>query len=46
MWYQEDNVQYQVCSSTNGEDPACQDSLPIAFDPADHTKYLNVDMGC
>ena len=42
MFYQEDNVNYQVCSSTNGEDPNCSDNLDITDSIDDHLDYLNV----
>ena len=45
MWYQEDNVNYQVCSSTEGEDPNCSDSLDLNDSVSDHLTYLGVKVG-
>ncbi len=42
VWYQEDNVTFQVCDPNNGEDPNCSDSLDIAVSVDDHLNYLNV----
>jgi hypothetical protein len=44
VWYQENNVDFKVCSDVDGEDPTCADSLPLPISGSDHTDYLNVDM--
>ena len=31
----------QVCSTTDGEDPTCSDSLPLPISVDDHLDYLN-----
>jgi hypothetical protein len=38
--YQENNVNFQVCSGTNGEDPACSDGLTLPISIPDHLVYL------
>ena len=44
VWYNEASTSYKVCSTTDGEDPTCMDSLPLPISGSDHTNYLGVDM--
>ncbi len=38
-----DASQLHVCDATNGEDPACSDSVPLTeYSPADHMTYTGV----
>ena len=41
VWYQENNVDYKVCSASDGEDPSCSNSLPLPISVDDHLNYLN-----
>lgn len=41
VWYQEDNVQYQVCNGS-GEDPNCSDSLDAPISIEDHLHYMGI----
>ncbi len=45
VFYQEDNVSYQVCSTRDGEDSSCSDGLPITVSIPDHLVYLNYPLG-
>ena len=48
VWYNEASTSYKVCSTTDGEDPTCMDSLPLPIDTSDHDTYLNypIDGAC
>lgn len=41
VWYQSDNVQYQVCNGS-GEDPNCSDSLDFPDSIDDHLNYMGI----
>jgi hypothetical protein len=43
VWYQENNVDYQVCNGS-GEDPSCSDSLLAPISIPDHLNYLGVQL--
>jgi len=40
-----DSLNFKVCSSTNGEDPKCSDSI-IADSAADHLEYFGIHESC
>eukprot|EP01101_Sappina_pedata_P001080 TRINITY_DN11191_c0_g1_i1.p2 TRINITY_DN11191_c0_g1~~TRINITY_DN11191_c0_g1_i1.p2 ORF type:complete len:320 (-),score=119.69 TRINITY_DN11191_c0_g1_i1:92-1006(-) len=47
IWYQDNmnvGAKYKECSTTNGEDPTCADSV-IGWSIPDHLTYFNVDVG-
>jgi len=49
VWFQNDVVNFKICSSTNGEDPTCSDSIPsieTVLDIGDHTDYLGITNTC
>jgi len=49
VWFQNDPVNFKICSSTNGEDPTCSDSIPTietVLDIGDHTDYLGTTNTC
>jgi hypothetical protein len=41
-WYSEDFSSYTACSTTNGEDPNCSDSVGLPISVSDHLKYFNI----
>jgi len=41
VWFQKDYTNFKICSSSQGEDPTCSDSLGIGADSIlDHLEYL------
>jgi predicted lipase len=46
VWYNTENgtSAFVVCSATNGEDPACSDSI-FPDRPKDHSYYLGIELG-
>lgn len=42
IWYNEASSSYTSCSTTNGEDPNCSDSIALPTSISDHLTYLGV----
>lgn len=40
VWYNADSSSYSVCSSSDGEDPSCSDSLAFDLSIPDHLTYM------
>jgi hypothetical protein len=41
-WYSEDFSSYTACSTSNGEDPNCSDSVGLPISVSDHLEYFNI----
>jgi len=41
-WYSEDFSSYTACSTTDGEDPNCSDSVGLPISVSDHLEYFNI----
>lgn len=44
VWYNRESSSFKVCSSTDGEDPSCSDSLQLPDGVDEHDHYLNISM--
>lgn len=45
IWYNEAQSSFRYCSTTNGEDPTCSDSLLVDWDVMDHLSYMDISIG-